>query len=237
MPVYQLLQDSYGFPSTWEAEPDGLLAIGGDLSPGRLLAAYSMGIFPWYSDHEPILWWSPAPRLVLFPEELHISKSMRPLFNQKTFTVTIDTAFHRVIQACRSIYRKDQLGTWITSEMVKAYSLLHQLGFAHSVEVWKEKELVGGLYGIGLGSCFFGESMFAKESNASKFGFIWAVRAMEKLGFEVIDCQTRTNHLVSLGAREIERGEFEKLLDRALQNDHLRGSWTHFPEFQATPRL
>ena len=237
MPVYQLLQDSYIFPSTWEAEPDGLLAVGGDLSPGRLLEAYAQGIFPWFSDQEPIMWWSPAPRLVLFPEELHISRSMRPLFNKKVFRVTVDTAFERVIQSCKTVYRPDQLGTWITRDMVNAYTQLHHLGFAHSVEVWQEKELVGGLYGIALGSCFFGESMFAKVSNASKYGFIWAVKAMERLGFQLIDCQTKTGHLVSLGAREIDRQEFEALLDQALEHKHIQGSWSELPEFLVPPRL
>ncbi len=237
MPIYQLLPDSYGFPRTSEAEPDGLLAIGGDLSPGRLLEAYSRGIFPWFSDHEPIMWWSPAPRLVLFPEELHISKSMRPLFNQEVYHVSFDTAFERVMQACKSTFRRDQLGTWITKDMITAYTLLHQLGFAHSVEVWKEKELVGGLYGISLGSAFFGESMFAKQSNASKYGFIWLVRGLERLGIELIDCQTHTNHLASLGAKEISRDEFEKLLSETIQNEHLRGSWTKIPELLMPPSL
>lgn len=237
MPVYQLLSDSYGFPPTSEAEEDGLLAIGGDLSPGRLLEAYSRGIFPWFSDHEPIMWWSPAPRLVLYPQDLHISKSMRPLFNKKTYHVTFDTAFPRVIQACKSIFRPDQYGTWITRDMIDAYILLHQLGFAHSVEVWKGKELVGGLYGIGLGSCFFGESMFAKESNASKYGFIWMVRGLEKLGFDLVDCQTKTRHLVSLGAKEVNRIEFENHLSQAIQKDHRRGSWSDLPELLKTPKL
>lgn len=237
MPVYQLLPDSYGFPPTSEAEEDGLLAIGGDLSPGRLLEAYARGIFPWFSDHEPIMWWSPAPRLVLLPCDLHVSKSMRPLFNKKVFTVTFDTAFERVIQACKSIFRPDQLGTWITNDMIEAYTLLHHLGFAHSVEVWKEKELVGGLYGIGLGSCFFGESMFAKESNASKFGFIWMVKGLERLGFDLIDCQTKTRHLVSMGAKEIGRVEFEEILYEAIQKDHLRGSWSEIGELILPPTL
>ncbi len=237
MPVYQLLQDSYDFPHTSEAESNGLLAIGGDLSPGRLLEAYSKGIFPWFSDHEPIMWWSPAPRFVLFPNELHVSRSMRPLFNKKVFRVSFDTAFEDVIQACKSTFRRHQPGTWITNEMVNAYSQLHQLGFAHSVEVWKENELAGGLYGIGIGSCFFGESMFTKKSNASKFGFIWLIRGLERAGFNLIDCQIHTSHLSSLGAREISRDKFEKLLFRAIKNDHLRGPWTEIPELLKPPSL
>lgn len=237
MPVYQLLADSYQFPPTSEAEEDGLLAIGGDLSPGRLLEAYARGIFPWYSDQEPIMWWSPAPRLILHPNELHISKSMRPLFNKKAFRVTYDTVFDRVIHACKTVFRKDQYGTWITPDMINAYNLLHELGFAHSVEVWQEEHLVGGLYGIGLGSCFFGESMFAKVSNASKYGFISMVKGLQQLGYTVIDCQTKTKHLVSMGAKEVDRSVFEELLASAIQQDHRRGPWTALPEFTARIKL
>ncbi|MCL4105582.1 UNVERIFIED_CONTAM: hypothetical protein GTU68_057457 [Idotea baltica] len=207
--------------------------MGGDLSPGRLLEAYARGIFPWYSDNEPIMWWSPAPRLILEPKELHIAKSMRPLFNKEVYRVTYDTVFDRVIHACKTAFRKDQYGTWITPEMINAYNLLHELGFAHSVEVWQEENLVGGLYGIGLGSCFFGESMFAKASNASKFGFISLVKGLQHLGYDLIDCQTKTKHLVSLGAKEVNRSTFEGFLAEAIQKDHLRGPWTEIPAFAA----
>lgn len=234
MSVYQLSAQSLAFPPTWDAEPDGLLAVGGDLSPARLLAAYSQGIFPWFSEGEPILWWTPAPRLVLFPADLKVSKSMRTLLRKRRFQVTYDTAFEQVIDACRAAPRKGQEGTWITPEMKKAYLRLHHLGFAHSVEVWREGELVGGLYGISLGSCFFGESMFARQSNASKVGFIQLVRGLEAWGFTLIDCQTRTEHLVSLGACEISRSDFEHQLEKALEADHRTGSWTHIPQLQST---
>lgn len=228
MPVYALNQ-SFDFPPTSEAEPDGLLAVGGDLHAGRLLAAYSQGIFPWYSENSPILWWSPAPRMVLFPEELRISKSMRQVLRSNRFHVTFDTVFEDVIDACRTTPRPGQDGTWLGNDMVEAYMRLHQLGFAHSVEVWEGSRLVGGLYGIGIGRAFCGESMFAHASNASKFGFIHLVKGLEKLEFGFIDCQIYTDHLASLGAREIDRENFENLLELEIPKPGHIGKWTNDP--------
>ncbi|HFC00520.1 MAG TPA: leucyl/phenylalanyl-tRNA--protein transferase, partial [Phaeodactylibacter sp.] len=178
MPVFRLT-DELLFPPPELANEDGILAIGGDLSPQRLVLAYSMGLFPWFNPGEPILWWSPDPRFVLFPKKLKVSKSMRPYFNQKKFRVTYNTCFETIMRNCQQQYRKRQAGTWITDEMIVSYTKLNESGIAHSVEVWQGDELVGGLYGIALGKIFFGESMFAKVSNASKFGFITLVRKLE----------------------------------------------------------
>ena len=225
MPIFQLSKDNINFPHPSLSRPDGILAIGGDLSPERLLLAYRNGIFPWYNEGEPILWWSPDPRFVLFPSELKVSKSMRPYFNQKKFSVTYDTAFELIMRHCAEALRKGQNGTWITEEMIRAYCQLHNLGFAHSVEVWKEAELVGGLYGLSIGKIFFGESMFTHQSNASKFGFISLVRALESKGFHLIDCQQQTRHLGSLGARPIPRSEFLSHLDQYVSKPSLTGDW------------
>lgn len=195
------------FPPVHLAEPDGLLAVGGDLSVNRLLLAYQSGIFPWYEgDH--ILWWCPDPRFILTPGHLKVSKSMRQLLNRKAFRFTINQAFEAVINSCKSIERRGQNGTWITESMKAAYIRLHKLGYAHSAEVWHNNELVGGLYGVRLGNVFFGESMFSKMSNASKFAFICFVRELQADGVELIDCQVYTEHLESLGARMIPRTEF-----------------------------
>ena len=199
------------FPPVHLAEQDGLLAIGGDLSPRRLLSAYKKGIFPWY-EGEYILWWCPDPRFVLFPDELKISHSMKQLLRQNAFQFTINAAFNTVIHQCKITKRRDQRGTWITDAVEKAYTKMHQLGHAHSAEVWKNNELVGGLYGIRIGKVFFGESMFSTVSNASKFAFINYVRQLKSEGVELIDCQVYTPHLESLGARMIPRSEFTKLL-------------------------
>jgi len=200
--------------------------VGGDLSVDRLLAAYRQGIFPWFNPDDPIIWWSPDPRFVLFPDELKIHKSMRPYFNQKKFTVTFDGHFETVMRACQMQRRNNQVGgTWITEDMIEGYCNLHQQGYAHSVEVWKGEELVGGLYGIALGKIFFGESMFAKVSNASKFGFITLVQELKKKGFKLIDCQQKTGHLGSLGARAIPRQEFIELLEVNRGEEDLQGSW------------
>lgn len=221
MPIYLLPEDELVFPDPALANPDGILAVGGDLSPERLLLAYRYGIFPWYNPGEPILWWSPDPRMVLFPSELKVSRSMRPYFNQKKFTCTIDRDFEAVMRACQQNKRPGQRGgTWITDEMVEAYCRLHDLGYAHSVEVWQQDELVGGLYGLALGRVFFGESMFTKISNASKFGFIYLVRLLEKWGFQLVDCQQETRHLRSLGARNISRETFLKYLAENEENDY-----------------
>lgn len=227
MPVFRLPEDEIAFPHPELADPNGILAVGGDLSPERLLLAYEWGIFPWFNPNEPILWWSPDPRFVLFPDELRISKSMRPYFNQRKFEVTFDKEFERVIRACQQIKRDKQLGgTWITEDMVQAYCKLHELGYAHSVEVWQEGELVGGLYGISLGKVFFGESMFTTVSNASKFGFISLVRQLKAWDFKLIDCQQKTRHLASLGARSVDRALFLEYLERNAMEETLVGKWT-----------
>lgn len=207
MPL-QVLTDELWFPPLEEASKDGLLAIGGDLRTDRLLLAYRNGIFPWFNDDEPPLWWSPDPRFVLFPDELYISKSMKQLLKRNAFTITINKAFKEVISNCSLQKRKGQNGTWITNEIEEAYSKLHELGYAVSIEAWKNNELVGGLYGIRLGNCFFGESMFAKESNASKYAFITYVQQLQQEGVVLVDCQVYTEHLESLGARMISRNEF-----------------------------
>lgn len=198
------------FPSVEFANPDGLLAMGGDLSVERLLDAYNHGIFPWYDASEPILWWSPDPRMVLFPEDLKVSKSMKQLLKKEAFRVTYNQDFLGVIESCAAIKRDGQNGTWITQEIKDAYLKLHYLGIVQSVEVWQEGQLVGGLYGIYLKDkkIFCGESMFAKVSNASKYGFITYVRKLRKAGVKLIDCQIYTDHLSSLGAVEIPRKEF-----------------------------
>jgi len=195
------------FPPVHLAEPDGLLAMGGDLSSERILLAYKSGIFPWYEgDH--VLWWSPDPRFVLFPDDLKISKSSQALLKRNAFDFTINLAFTQVIDYCKTIDRKDQAGTWITQDMKDAYIKLYQQGFAQSAEVWSKGELQGGLYGVKLGKCFFGESMFSKTSNASKYAFICYVQRLKMEGIELIDCQVYTPHLESLGARMISRQEF-----------------------------
>jgi leucyl/phenylalanyl-tRNA--protein transferase len=193
-------------------EPDGLLALGGDLSPARIVNAYINGIFPWYSHGQPILWWSPNPRAVLFPERLHISRSLKKVIRKKVFTTTIDKAFTEVIHHCASTSRKEQDGTWITDDMARAYIELHRLGFAHSAECWLDGRLVGGLYGIALGKVFFGESMFSHHSNASKVAFVHLLDELKKANYSLIDCQVTTEHLLSLGAEEIPRNQFLKLL-------------------------
>jgi leucyl/phenylalanyl-tRNA--protein transferase len=190
-----------------EIEPNGLLAVGGDLSSARLLNAYRSGIFPWFSDDQPILWWSPDPRTVLYPERLKISRSLRKTLRNKPFRVTFDQAFAQVMLAC-SAPRKNGDGTWITMEMLAAYQELHRIGFAHSVEVWLEERLVGGLYGVALDRVFFGESMFSLERDASKVGLVHLIELLQVNGFRLIDCQVYSEHLISLGAEEISRSRF-----------------------------
>lgn len=225
MPLFRLTDEPV-FPSPELADEDGLLAVGGDLSEERLLRAYSMGIFPWYSEEYPILWWSPDPRLILIPEELKISRSLRRTINKGTFTVTFDTAFSAVIKSCSEVHRESDGSTWLTAEMIKAYTRLHHAGFAHSVESWYEGELAGGLYGVALGGIFFGESMFTRRSDASKVAFVQLVRTLMRWKFRLIDCQVTTEHLMSLGAREIPRSEFMALLREAVQLPTRQGNWT-----------
>ena len=228
MPVY-LLDDRLVFPDPALSDKEGLVAVGGDLSMERLLLAYQMGMFPWFNPGEPILWWCPDPRYVLLPDQLKISKSMRSLLRKNPFRVTFDTAFEAVIKACagRSIGRTEG-GTWITRDMILAYAALHRNGFAHSVEVWQEDKLVAGLYGISLGRVFFGESMFTRVPNASKYGFIHLVQVLKAQHFELIDCQQGTPHLISLGAEPMPRDAFLRVLKAQQPASTLRGSWSGF---------
>jgi len=228
MPGFWLLKNDLSFPDPRHTTPEGIVAVGGDLSVPRLLEAYRQGIFPWYKYGTPIYWWCPDPRFVLYPEKLRVSKSMRPYFNQKKFGLSFDRAFREVMLSCATQERKGQYGTWITPEMLEGYLALHREGYAHSVEVWKEDQLVGGLYGIALGRVFFGESMFAKVSNASKFGFIALVRQLQQRGFNLIDCQQETPHLRSLGAEKIARSDFLRHLKENEAAPTLRGSWSEW---------
>lgn len=214
MPLFALDKELI-FPPVHLAEPDGLLAVGGDLSPERLLLAYQSGIFPWY-EGEHILWWCPDPRFVLTPASLKVSKSMKQLLKRQAFTFTINQAFGQVIDNCKTIDRRGQNGTWITESMKAAYIHLHKMGFAHSAEVWLNNELVGGLYGIRLGKVFFGESMFSKVSNASKYAFISYIQQLEQEGVQLVDCQVYTEHLESLGAFMIPREQFVQLLQELI---------------------
>jgi leucyl/phenylalanyl-tRNA---protein transferase len=215
MPVFTLSK-RLTFPPPRLAIEEGLLAVGGDLSVERLLLAYRSGIFPWYSKGEPILWWSPDPRLVLYPAELRISKSLSKVIKRQLFHITIDKSFDAVIQACAEIKRSYGEGTWITDEMKAAYCELHRRGYAHSVEAWQNKNLVGGLYGVAIGRAFFGESMFSQVSNASKVAFVALVEILKRLKFELIDCQVKTDHLIRFGAREIPRKKFLEQLEKAI---------------------
>ena len=223
MPIFRLIDEPI-FPSPELASPEGILAVGGDLSPERLLMAYRMGIFPWYSEGEPILWWSPDPRFVLFPHELKVSRSMRQVLKKDLFRITMDRNFRDVMAGCRAP-RRDQEGTWIDTDMSAAYGDLHDRGYAHSVEVWANDQLVGGLYGISLGRCFFGESMFTRVSNASKAALIALTQKLHALGFVMIDCQVFTEHLQSLGARMIPRTNFLMMLEDAMTAETLKGDW------------
>lgn len=213
----QVLNENLWFPPVSEALGDGLLAIGGDLKPERLILAYKNGIFPWYDGDLP-LWWNPNPRFVLFPEELVVSKSMKNTINQQKFVFTINQAFEEVIDNCKKIERKNQDGTWINEDVKTAYIQLHKMGYAHSAETWLNNQLVGGLYGIKMGRIFFGESMFAKESNASKFALIHYVQQLQTEGIALIDCQVYTEHLESLGAKMIMREQFMQLIEHLIES-------------------
>jgi leucyl/phenylalanyl-tRNA--protein transferase len=213
------------FPSPASAEDDGLLAVGGDLSPARLLAAYRQGIFPWYGDGLPILWWSPHPRLIIEPGRVHVPRRLARVLRQGRFTVTLDTDFPAVIGWCASVPRPGGLGTWIVPAMEAAYRRLHELGFAHSVEVWRHGRLVGGLYGVALGAVFFGESMFHVEPEASKVGFVTLAWALARSGYQLIDCQQTTPHMVRLGGFEVSREEFARRLEAAVHLPTQQGRW------------
>ena len=226
MTVYQLIPDLPLFPPIEDAEADGLLAIGGDLSAERLLEAYRRGIFPWYEEGQPLLWWSPDPRMVLIPSEIKVSRSLKKVIKQNIFDIRFDSAFSEVINKCAEIRLHKKEGTWITPEMKEAYTLLHQEGFAHSVECWQDEKLVGGLYGISLGKCFFGESMFSLCSNASKVALVNLVFFCKQHGLELIDCQMTTLHLQSLGARELTRKFFQEQLKKLLDHPTIMGPWS-----------
>lgn len=225
MPVFQLAPDSHAFPSIDLSEPNGLLAVGGDLSPERLIAAYRLGIFPWYNSGEPILWWSPAPRLVLLPEEFHLPRRLARTMRNGPFSVTIDTEFAEVIHKCSSSKRKGSDGTWITMEMIEAYQNLHSLGYAHSVECWHKKQLVGGLYGLALGGIFFGESMFTEMRDASKIALATLVAQSQKKNLHLIDCQMTTEHLLRFGAHEISRKQFQAFLSTYIPDKIVAKKW------------
>lgn len=223
MPIYQLTAE-LTFPHPSLAE-DGILAVGGDLSPERLILAYSNGIFPWYSEGEPIIWHAPNPRFVLNPKDLKISKSMKQVIQKKIFQVSLNQDFDQVIRNCQIVSRRGQKDTWITEEMLEAYHRLHDLGLAHSVEVWQDQELVGGLYGVNLGTVFFGESMFHKKSNASKYALIQLIEAFP---FSMIDCQVYTKHLASIGASTLPLSSFTSLLVKESKKKNLLGRESSF---------
>jgi leucyl/phenylalanyl-tRNA--protein transferase len=218
------LSEELRFPPPRLASAEGLLAIGGDLSAQRLMLAYKMGIFPWYSTGDPILWWSPDPRLVLFPEHFHVSRSLKRVLRKQTFRITFDTAFERVVAGCGA-GRPDSDGTWIVPEMADAYQRLHHMGVAHSVEAWQGDRLAGGLYGVSLGGCFFGESMFSRAPNASKVALVALIRFIRKRGFDLVDCQVTSEHLLRLGAQEMPRKEFLNMLEVSMTRPTLTGKW------------
>ncbi len=218
------------FPPVDHATPEGLLAAGGDLSIPRLLEAYRQGIFPWYSAGQPILWWSPDPRAVLFPDRIKISRSLRKTLRRERFRVTADQDFRQVMLACAGP-RRGETGTWITEEMVDAYCQLHERGHAHSIETWLNGKLVGGLYGISIGRVFFGESMFSRVSDASKVATVYLCRQLQAWGFELIDCQIASPHLFTLGAEEIPRNQFRKLLTKGINQPDKTGCWQFDQDF------
>jgi leucyl/phenylalanyl-tRNA--protein transferase len=212
--MYFVLKELY-FPPVSETDDSGILAVGGDLSPERLMLAYRSGIFPWFDEDDPILWWAPPERMVLFPDEFKVSKSMRNILNRNFFKVTFNTKFRAVISSCKMMQRPGQNGTWITDDMLEAYCTLHEMGIAKSVEVWLDDELVGGLYGMDMNHVFCGESMFSKVANASKVAFIFLVEKLKSENYKLLDCQVHNEHLESLGAREIPREEFMQILKSA----------------------
>lgn len=231
MLIRGLAMENFSFPPVESSLWNGIVAVGGDLSPGRIVEAYRRGIFPWYSENEPIIWWSPNPRFVLFPGEIRIAKTMKPVLKKQIFHITYDSSFAEVIHRC-SLPRRGQPETWITRDMAEAYCKLHEMGYAHSVEAWHDGMLAGGLYGLSLGGCFFGESMFSLMSNSSKAALITLVRSLAKLNFTMIDCQVYTEHLKSLGARHIPREEFIRLLGESLCAETIQGSWSFLSDME-----
>lgn len=219
------------FPHPENSNPDGILAVGGDLSPERLIEAYTHGIFPWYSSDTPIIWWSPDPRFVIYPDEVQVSKSMRQVMKRGIFEIRFDTSFRDVITECGG-RRKNEDGTWITPEMIEAYVNLHRLGFAHSVEAWRGGKLAGGLYGVSLGGMFFGESMFSRESNASKAALVVLAANLVRLGFDLIDSQVYTPHVESLGGIHMDRGCFLDIVSESVKRETIAGNWGENPLFR-----
>jgi leucyl/phenylalanyl-tRNA---protein transferase len=230
MPVFRI-PDKHLFPHPSLAEPDGLLGVGGDLDPGRLMLAYVNGIFPWYSAGQPILWFSPDPRFVLRPEALKVGRSLKKIIRRGDYEIRLDTAFSEVIRGCKDAYRPGQSGTWITPDMEAAYVELHRLGHAHSAEAWFEGELVGGLYGVSIGGLFSGESMFARRSDASKVAFVWLVRQMAAWGITLVDAQIRTEHLARFGGSELPREQYLDELQDLLSRPSRLGPWSLDPGF------
>ena len=229
MPIFSL-SEKLLFPPPWLARPDGLLCMGGDLSVQRILLAYKNGIFPWFAENEPILWWSPDPRLVLFPGNIRISKSLQKKIRKKVFDITINCAFEQTIRSCAKPRKKEHTGTWLVEEMREAYIRLHHLGFAHSVETWKEGRLVGGLYGISLGGVFFGESMFSFHSDASKVALAALTCHLKKHKYDLIDCQVKTDHLMSMGATEIPRKHYLDILHKSVKRSNMGNAWRIEPK-------
>lgn len=224
MPLFRLSK-RLDFPPAWLARSDGLLCIGGDLSPQRLLLAYENGIFPWFSKDEPYLWWSPDPRLVLSPENIKISKSLKKKIKKQLFKVKVDTAFEQTILSCSKPRKNKHEGTWLVDEMIEAYITLHHQGYAHSIETWKKDKLVGGLYGICLGGAFFGESMFSFENDTSKIALVALAHHLKKYKFDLIDCQVTTRHLVSMGATEISRNSFLDIISQSVKRNDINNIW------------
>ena len=231
MPVYQL-DERLVFPPVHQAEQNGLLAIGGDLSAQRLLLAYSQGIFPWYEHNLPILWHCPDPRMVLLSQNVHVPRKLAKIMRQQTYEVRLDTAFSQVIDRCASIRRPGQNNTWITKEMKRAYIQLHELGYAHSAETWHKGTLIGGLYGVSLGAAYFGESMFSDVTNASKIAFVTLTRQLTRWNISLIDCQVYTHHLAQFGATLWPREQFLTALENALKSSTMRGKWQLDPRFR-----
>jgi len=225
VPIYELDPYYMAFPPPDHASPDGLLAIGGNLTEDWLLMAYQHGIFPWFSEGDPIMWWSPDPRFVLKPKNIKVSKSMRPYLNSENYTFKLDADFEQVIEKCSLIPRQGQNGTWITHHMKDAYTALHKIGMAHSAEVWEGSELIGGLYGVSIGRMFFGESMFSEKANASKLALIRLCRWLDENDFGLIDCQIYSRHLEKMGAEYMSRNKFMDELEELIEKPSLRGSW------------
>lgn len=223
--------DQVAFPDTASAlaDPNGLLAVGGGLTPEWLLAAYRRGIFPWFSDDQPILWWSPSPRCIVRPQNLNFSRSLRKVIRQGRYQVTFDRAFESVMHSCAATFRTGQSGTWITDDIQESYAAMHRLGYAHSVETWLDGDLVGGLYGLALGRIFFGESMFHRTTDASKVAFAYLARQLADWGCRLIDCQVSNPHLLSLGAEEVSRAEFESILEAELDKPDFPRPWPSVP--------